>query len=227
MNKDYIPPREDAFNEWQTNFGVVLTPNIAAWGIPIAAADDLTKQKAAYEKAYEVANMGKQNTRTKQQIQAKDDATVAYKASLRLFVKNYLAFNTLVEDQERLALGITVRDKVRTRSERPNSVPDLFCTTASGNRIIVTVRQQPNSDGRNRRGKPADADGFQLALSMGINPPPEAEDCTNKILYTKSPVEIISLPSEAGKTLTVYARWIGKTGQPGLWSQAIQEVVPR
>ena len=227
MNRDYIPVPEEQFNEWQLNFSVVLGPNVVAWGIPVAAVDALTKQKAEYEKAYDVGKKGKATIRTSQQVKAKNDATKKYKDSLRLFVKNYLAFNELVEDQERLALRITVRDNIRTRSERPNSVPDLFCTTASGNRIIVTVRQQPTADGRDRRGKPADASGFQLAVSIGINPVPAAEDCTKKILYTKSPAELTNLPEEAGQTLTVYARWMGKTGQPGLWSQAIQEVVPR
>ena len=227
MSRDYIPSQEEPFNEWQMNFSAVLAPNIAAWAIPVTAVDALTKQKADYEKAYAVANKGKINSRTREQVLAKNEATTSYKKSLRAFVMSNLAFNDLVTDPDRLLLGIRVRDNIRTKSGVPASVPDLFCTPVSGNRILVTVRQQPNSDGRSKRGKPADADGFQLSLSLGVEPAVAAEDCKTKILYKRSPAEIKNLPQDAGKILTVYARWIGMSGQLGQWSQGIEEVVPK
>lgn len=203
-----------------------LEPNAPAWSIPAAAIAELEAKKADYENAYEAANIGKKNNRTRQQIKAKEDATAIYKSEIRLFVKRYVSFNNLINDAERLSMGLKVRDIIRTSSSTPSTIPKLFCRSAKGNRVIVTIRQQPDKHGSNSRGKPADTVGFQLAISKDSKPAKSAADCADKRLYSKSPAEIILSPADSGKIITIYGCWIGKKLQTGLWSQGNEAVVP-
>lgn len=224
--KDWLPKAESGFFDWQHNFDEKLEPNLAKWGIPVEETNNLTKARDTYLPAYDVANKGKINTRTKQQIQDKNDATIAYQKEIRRFTKQWLSFNNKISNGERLALGIPIPDTVRTDSGVPASVPDMFITPLNGNSVKVTVRQQPDADGRSGRGKPADAAAFQLAIFVGENPP-AAEACIDKREFTKSPVQLTFQPADANKTVTVYARWIGFAQQKGKWCQASQEVVPK
>ncbi len=226
-NKSYLPQTEESFNEWQDNFGEKLAPNIAKWEIPPSEADDLTKLRTAYEAAYNVANMGKKTTRTGEQIRAKDTATSAYKSALRQFVNKNLSFNELVTESDKVALRITVRDKSRTLSGTPESMPDLFAEPLNGSRLKVTARQQPHADGRARRGRPDDASCFELAIWLGNSPPADGDPCLDKRRFTRTPCTI-KLPAEdAGKLLTIYARWIGHLGQLGPWSMQFDAMVPK
>ncbi len=226
-NKDILPQAEELFNEWQQNFSKVLSANVPDWGIPLDAVDGLNKLKQPYEDAYAVANKGKSTTRTSQQVKAKRMATAAYKDGLRLFIRQYLAFNEKVTDDERVALKITVRDGSRTRSSAPVTIPDHFCEPLNAGRIRITVRQQPSADGRSRRGKPDDAGAIDLAIWVGPNCPASPDDIPDKRRFTRSPITLEFDYTDAGKTMICFARWVGKGQQLGRWTEAIEEVITK
>ncbi len=224
---DYLPLAENAFNEWQANFTKQVTENLAAWNIPPAAADALVKAKAIYDPAYLAANKGVQKVRTPKQTKVKNDATAAYMAAIRRFVKQWLAFNDAVTDAERLALGITVRDVVRTASGIPQSIPNIVVVPMPGSCLKITFRQAPNAEGISRRGKPADVAEIEIAAWVGDAVPADGDGCNIKSRYTKSPVLLQFKGEDAGKTANVFGRWIGKGKQPGPWSNAFAEVISK
>ncbi|MBK5286620.1 MAG: hypothetical protein JJE25_14595 [Bacteroidia bacterium] len=223
--EDYLPKGEAEFNEWQDNFIPIVTANEIAWNIANAALVALVDLQADYQPKYAVANKSKSTTRTGQQVKAKNLSTAAYKKGVRKFVNQYIAFNDVVTDDDRLAMKVTVRDTVRTPSGIPASVPDIFIDTMKGSRIKVTVRQQPDEEGRSKRGKPDDAAQFEVAVWAGDNAPDDPEDFPRKERSGKSPLVLAFAPADKGKAVNVYARWIGHKGQEGTWAGPEDDVV--
>ncbi len=224
---DYLPKAETAFNEWQANFTKQVTDNAAAWNIPPAAADALVKAKNVYDPAYLAANKGVQKVRTPEQTKVKNDATLAYKAAIRRFVNQWLTFNDAVTDAKRLAMGLTVRDVVRSAGGAPQTIPTIVVTPMPGSVLKITFRQAPDADGVSRRGRPADVDEIEIAAWVGEGVPEDGEDCASKNRYTKSPVLIKFKGTDAGKTASLFGRWIGKGNKPGNWGNAVAEVITR
>lgn len=222
---DYLPRGEAEFFEWQNNFVDLVSTNAAAWNITPAELGVLTALQTDYLPKYDVANKSKSTTRTSQQVLAKNASTKEYKKGVRKFVKQHIAFNDAVTDDDRLALKVTVRDTVRTPSGTPVTVPDLFLDTLKGSRVKVNVRQQPDANGVSKRGKPDDASAFEAAVWVGANPPDDPELCPRKERSGKTSLILAFTPEDVGKTILVWVRWIGLNGQKGSWNGPEEEVV--
>jgi hypothetical protein len=223
--KDYLPKGEAEFFEWQDNFVPMVTTNAAAWNITPLELGVLTALQTDYLPKYAVANKSKSTTRTSQQVLAKNTSTKNYKAGVRKFVKQHIAFNDAVTDDDRLALKVNVRDTVRTPSGTPATVPDAFLDSLKGSRIKITVRQQPDASGVSKRGKPDDASAFEAAVWTGANPPSNPEDCPRKERSSKTTLTLEFAAADIGKTISVWVRWIGLAGQKGSWNGPEEEVV--
>ena len=55
--------------------------------------------------------------------QGKDDARELYEKALRIFIKQWLAFNTHVSDKDRDLMGLTVKTNTHTPATKPTTVP--------------------------------------------------------------------------------------------------------
>ena len=222
---DFLPGDEAGFWDWQDNFIGGVTPNILAWGITAPQLAVLTGLQSPYLTAYAAANKGKKTVRTTAQNNTKKTTTKSYKSGIRAFVKQFIAFNSAITDDQRKTLGVTVRDKVRTPSTTPTAIPDLFVAPMKSSRFKVTARQQPDAQGRRKRGKPKDTKEFEIAVWIGDNAPLTGDSVAMKLRFGKSPGIIPIDPLNVGKTASLYARWIGKKGQLGPWSNPEEEVV--
>ncbi len=227
MTRDYMPQTEEKFFGWQKNFTEQVTKNLAAWNIPPAAAEALSTAKAAYDPAYEVANLANKAIRTPQQTKRKNVATDDYRKAIRKFVKQWLAFNDAVSDDQRLALGITIVDVVRSATGVPATIPDVVVEPMPGSKLKVSYRQAPGADGTSRRGKPSDAAEIEIAAWIGPDAPASGESCFIKSRYSKGPVVLRFSGDDAGKTVYIFARWIGKGKQPGDWGNAVIEIISK
>lgn len=123
MTHDYIPDGEEIFYNWQENLSTTVAANAVAWNIPTTKITELGTFKSPYKAAYDAANSGKKNIRTTQQVLLKQTTQKAYEKYLRRFIKEFLAYNSAVTDEDRSGLQITVKDTVRTASTTP-----VMCT---------------------------------------------------------------------------------------------------
>ncbi len=227
MTRDYMPQTEEKFFGWQENFTEQVTKNLAAWNIPPAAAEALSTAKAAYDPAYEVANLGNKAIRTPQQTRRKKVATADYRKAIRRFVKQWLAFNDAVSEDERLALGITIVDVVRSATGVPATIPTIVVEPLPGSKLKVSFRQAPGADGTSRRAKPDDAAEIEIASWIGPDAPANGDTCFLKSRYTKGPVLLRFKGEDAGKTVSIFGRWIGKGKQEGDWGNAVIEIISK
>ncbi len=225
MTSDYLSMPQGEFFAWEQNFLEVATPKAVTWGVPPAQMAELNSGQTAYEDAYNAGNKSKKGTRTGEQTQTLNEKTKSFKGLIRAFVKQFLNGNPAVTPTDRKALGITVYKTFRSASETPKSVPDIFIESLTGSRLKITARQQPDALGRASRGKPKEAAEFEVALWPGDNPPPNGDLCLIKVQSKRSPTIVNMNPSDAGKSVYGWGRWIGHKKQLGAWSAQDKEII--
>jgi hypothetical protein len=105
-----VPNGDGEFLEWGDVFCVYLRDKVDGWGIPAAAVAALEGFRTEYRRAYAAAqdpNHGKADTH------AKNEARAAYETDIRRFIQEYIAFNHLVSDDDRINLGVPVHSASR------------------------------------------------------------------------------------------------------------------
>ncbi|MDR1006330.1 MAG: hypothetical protein LBL74_05655 [Bacteroidales bacterium] len=97
-------------------------------------------------------------TRTPVVVEAKNNARKNLTALLRYLIGKYITYNELVTDEQRLALGLTVRDKIKTPRTIPTVALNLFVESKAGlNLLRVRFGEDKTS-----RAIPFGADGFEI-----------------------------------------------------------------
>jgi hypothetical protein len=119
--KDWIPRREhdllDLFPNWMTLLSDAAVQAMFGW---LAAAcsdvlekiEDFLRTREIYEKSNSTTNRI-----------AKDKAKIAVISAMRKFAREYVRFNTKVDNETRSALGICIPDTTKT----PVPVPQAQC----------------------------------------------------------------------------------------------------
>ncbi|MDR1984437.1 MAG: hypothetical protein LBQ28_06420, partial [Prevotellaceae bacterium] len=102
-NNDFIPDKDREFLSWAINFLKYLHASLTRFNFPNDVYQQLTAQRDDYSDKLEIAD--EPATRTKPSVQAKNDSRKTLEKSLRQAVKEYLANNHLVTDEDRDNLG--------------------------------------------------------------------------------------------------------------------------
>jgi hypothetical protein len=100
---DFIPRPDGAFNAWQHTLVNYALPYATAWGIPDNVKTAITNESADWEGTY-IETLNPIN-RTKVLVFDKNQLRKAYETHLRTFIKQYLAYNPKVSDEQRVAMG--------------------------------------------------------------------------------------------------------------------------
>ncbi|MDR1130476.1 MAG: hypothetical protein LBK96_05800, partial [Prevotellaceae bacterium] len=122
MSSDYIPRRDGDFLVWVKNLFTIVAANAAKWNLNPASWSHIDQLIAAYEAALKKAqdpNSGTADTLEKNQ------AREALEKAVRQFVKEFLEYNSLITDEERLHMGLPVHDPKPSPSKDPHSYPLL------------------------------------------------------------------------------------------------------
>ena len=233
MKHDYIERSDAGFNGWQQNFMQAATPNINTWGISPANWATLKSLQNNWQTAYAAGGKGSLNTRNKQMVQTKNDARLVYEAALRQFVKQWIKYNTLITDDQRISLGVTVHKTRATPIQVPDTAPEIHFATASGSQLIVSFNQMPQAitslpDQRSskRRGKPKGYRSVRLYYVLGNTPPADISGCNRYTGLTRHGQRLKFTPADAGKKLYVYACWVNTKEQEGPLTQMQTVVIP-
>jgi len=171
INKDYVPRRDQDFNQWQANLRTIVTANLAAWGISVPDNNVLNPPQNAWTAAFAIAENKTQ--RTSEEVQAKSDTREAYEAALRLFIQQHLAINPKVPDSKREAMAITVRDTEKTRPSVPEHAPDVKVELVSQKRQKLRITDPLNPDSKQ---KSAGIAHVQLYRFIGETAPADVSD---------------------------------------------------
>jgi hypothetical protein len=218
---DYLPSADGDFQLWQQNFVTYAAGHMAELGLMATDLVDAAVAQTAWDTAYAANNSAQITARTAAQF--KKDKRSSFEDCIRPLVRRLQA-SPDVSDDERRALGITVRDGTST----PTSVVGI-----SSNRPLATVdtsqrlrheikfvdEATPTS-----RAKPSGAMGCEIWVKVGAAPADPSE-LTFVALDTASPYIAEYNGADAGKTAYYMLRWVNTRSEKGPWSETVAATI--
>lgn len=220
MAADYIPRNEEDFNEWQVNFMEVLTPAAPGWNVPPAVVTGLTTRQTDWTPKY-AAGRDEADPKPSQRV-AKNDSRKLYIKAIRKAVKEALAFNPVVTNENRQTLGITIPDTERTRVAVPDRAPTVVIDKLAhlSHKLRITDPLNPGS-----KKKPAGVTRINVYRFVGTTAPASVGQYTlmgssTKFLFTSSFVQ-----EDMTKTAWYIGQYENTRGERGPVSDAVSGVV--
>lgn len=208
-SSSYIPVPDGAFRDWLLNFSALITASPSTFGLVTGDAVLIAAQADAYDAAYTLAT--DPSTRTSVTIAAKDAA----KASALFVVRPYaiqISLNAGVSDEDKVAVGVTVRKTTRTPIPPPTAVPQVSFVSAVP---LVTTLKIVNSDTPDTKAKPFGSIGIQVFTAVGTVAATDPAQLTYVGTFTKIPLNLEFEAPEQGKICSVAARYVTRGGSPG------------
>ncbi|HBR19012.1 MAG TPA: hypothetical protein DD726_02205 [Phycisphaerales bacterium] len=186
MSTDFIPRSDTDFLAWAQNFSSYANTNIAALGL---APGDMTPIGTAmmdYDTAL-TANTARQNDARAARV-AKDAKRDTLETAIRALVRRLQA-SPSVDDSEKAALGITVKDALRTMDAMSGATQPLAMIDTS-QRLRHEIRFVDEANPTSRA-KPKGAMGCEIwvkVAAQGEPAPAEATAYSFVALDTASPM---------------------------------------
>lgn len=223
-NTDYIPTKDADFGAWLLNLATLATAAPATYGLTAPEAVAITDQSDDWAAAYPLAV--NPATRTPATVASKDAVRAAAEATVRpLCVR--VSLNPAVTDENKTALGVTVRKTVPTPVPPPTTRPSLTLVSVTPGTQFIRYTDADLPAGK---GKPAGTIGVQLWTAIGTMPAIDPSQATFAATLTKSPANLTTNPADRGKTITMFGRWQTRSGpggkaQVGPWSDPLVSII--
>lgn len=220
MASSYIPSTDSGFSGWLQNFSDLITANPITYGLISGDAVLIAAQNTAYQAAYATAT--NPSTRTPAAVAAKDAAKSAALAVVRPYAVQ-ISLNPGVTDEDKVAVGVTVRKIVPSPIPAPTAVPQASLVSLQP--LLATVKVV-NSETPFSKAKPFGSIGVQLFLAVGTTAAVDPEQLSFYGQATKIPVTIGFDSGQQGKICSLAARYatrggIGGVAKVGPWSAII------
>ena len=223
MYPSYLPQADGPFATWLQNFATRVSASPGTYNLSPADAIAVSGVNTAFQAAYTAAS--DPVTRTSVTVAAKDTA----RAQAELVVRPLavaVSQNSAVSDADKTDLGVTVRSLVPTPIPAPVDAPVLSLVSL-GNGTAKLGYEVAGSVGK---AKPFGAVGVEIRTAIGVAHTVDPEATTYRATVTRSPFRLSFSAVDAGSKLTVFARFVTRSGpggvaQSGPWSAPLQTVV--
>ncbi len=219
MSVSYIPLRDGDLNLWGINFDTLITAGPSVFGLQPADAVFIHGYVSAFTTALQTAI--NPSTRTPASVAEKDGAKAAMLDIVRLYAQQ-IRLNHGVADVDKIALGITVTDAIRTPIPAPSTYPVVQVVGATFLAHTLRYNDQNTPDSR---AKPFGALGLQLFVAIGDAPASSPEQADFQVFVTHQPFEVTFQPGQGGKYATYFSRWQTATGLVGPWPAPVSLMI--
>ena len=217
---DYIPQSDGNFDAWQINFITYATANAAALGLdPIVDIPPLTNAQTTWTTDYPAHTAAQAAALAARQ--AKGDARSALEGVIRPLVAR-LQSSPDVDDIERQALGITVRDVIPTPAAIPTTRPLVTVDTSQRLRHVIAFSDELTPT---RKAKPAGVMGAEVWVKVGDPAPVDPNELTFLSLDTRTPYTADYAGEDANKVAHYMLRWVNTRGEKGPWSETASATI--
>lgn len=222
MYPPYIPAADAAFDAWLTNFSTLLSAAPATYGLTAGDAANVAVVQGNF--ALSLAAATDPATRTPVTVAQKDVDRVAAEALVRPLAVQ-VSLNAAVLPADKVAIGVTVRSTNPTPIPAPITAPELAVQTMVPGLLTLAIKET----GAVGKAKPFGATGVELFALTGDAHTALPADCSYVATVTKSPARFQMDPGDAGKKLTIFARYVTASGpggqaQTGPWSLPLQTI---
>lgn len=217
MANGYIPNGDSDFLTWAQNFSTYFTAHAVSMGFTASDAtavndvidgfDDSLGQHVAKQEGSRAACL------------QKDADRGSAEETIRAFVRRIQAAPQ-VTDEDRQALGITVRDRLRAMALAPMRRPVGSIDTSEY--LVHTIRYR--EEGAQGRARPQNAIGCEVWLCVTANgqpAPTSPEQFTCAGLNSASPFVKKFDGADANKIAHYLLRWATRSGDYSGWSEIL------
>jgi hypothetical protein len=216
MSKDWLNKTDDGLRAQAGQFSTYLTANAVALGLVAGDATALATNVATYVTKLGVVE--NDSTRTKVTTAEKDTAKDVLVANLRSLGRRIQA-NPNVTDSQKVALTLPVRDAEPSPVPAPVTRPAVSVIGVAQWDVAVRAVDETTPLSRS---KPAGAVGLQYFSWVSTAPAPEDLELWRfEGIATKSDFVISYNLADAGKPITIVARWMTRKGEVGPTSQPV------
>jgi len=220
---DYLPGSDTGFQTWAHNFVIYASAHLVELGIEPSDISPVSSGIVDFDDKMTANIVAQQSAQSARQ--AKDDSRDSLELLIRTLVRQLQA-SPDVDDTERVALGITVHDTVKTVetegvSTRPVGVVDT--SQRLRHEIRFTDEATPTS-----RAKPDGVMGCEIwvkVLPTGEAAPVGDDGLSFIAMDTASPHTVEYDGADGGKTAHYMLRWVKKNGDKGPWSETVSATI--
>jgi hypothetical protein len=218
---DSLPSRDVDLRDFGNTFAGKIAASAVALGFTVIEATGLTTTASNYSDALDL--VVDPETKTKGKVADKNLKREILKVTLRSFI-NRLQSNPNITVEQKTDLGIHVRDTEPTNRPAPTSQPVL---TVLGivNDTDVVCRSVDLITGKKAR--PSGVAGIAFYTFVGENPPSDIEEWRHDGLTGKSQFTCGMRAEDAGKLITIRARYYNGKGEFGPLSTPVTTVIPK
>jgi hypothetical protein len=146
------------------------------------------------------------------------------KPSLVDLYNDYLLNNDAISAADKQALNLySVSRGGNTPSPSPSTTPIV---TLSSEKISVlhVIYSDPSTPASHA--KPKGVAFCELWYKIDGAAPTSPEECTENCFISRTHDPIVFSPTQRGKTVFVYARWVNRNGKTGPWSGLVTAIIP-
>jgi hypothetical protein len=221
MATDYIPRSDRKFLMWVKILFACVAEKAELWNLsPGSWAHINPPMIEKYEAAY---NKAIGTNRGKVDVVAKNEARDTLRDATRKYVNEFLRYNSAITDDNRLRLGLRIRDGKSTPVHVPVSIPHVIVEHP----VTAIVAFRVFDSASKRRAKPDGVHGFEIAwVILDTEPTTWAQlihssFCTN----VRKSFRLAFKHSDRGKTLYFAIRWENTRGQKGPWTDIMSTII--
>lgn len=220
MSQDYIPSADSEFYTWEQTFMTYATANTVAIGLAVGDLTAVNSAQGEFEVAY-LDNDAKQNA-ARAARQLKDDKRALFEKAIREVVRKLQA-TKLCSNEEKQALGITVRDGTMSPAASAATRPVLQVDTSEPGRLIVAFADAGTPT---KKAKPAGVSACLLQYKKGGTAPACDADWQFLGLDSATPYLAVFDSADAGAPVWIRGCWVNSRQEQGPWSATLSTRVP-
>ncbi|MDR2928186.1 MAG: hypothetical protein LBV41_08325 [Cytophagaceae bacterium] len=216
----YVPRSIAAFCAWAIHLVMYVARNYERWGIPPPPESMDADVRRLKELADKCAVPG----HTDLDVSAKNDLRKVVEKDLRSYLRGVVLYNDGITDDDRRAMSIPVRDKVRTPVGDPQGQPKAGITYPGRAQLQLHVQHV--------EGTPSDARAnYGCRIYYGVfdagQPLPTAGKELRESRFTRHKKELFDFEqNDSGKTAVFCLRYENRKGKTGQWGPIVSAVIP-
>ncbi|MDR1103357.1 MAG: hypothetical protein LBL42_06325 [Tannerella sp.] len=220
-SNNYYPRNEPGFIQWCIDFFLYLASHLPGWGLDPTEEASLKSDFDTFQNAYN--HYHDPDHKTPANRVAKDTAKKGFEKRLRAYVKEHLAFNHLLTDADRRALGINVPEP---GPHPPHPLPTSFPILTFGTQTAAWLYMHLIDSVTKHRAKPFGVQGAEYRCGICETPPVNPEDLPEVGFITRWPHIFKFRKEDSSKIFCVCARWENTRGEKGPWSEIYRVIIP-
>jgi hypothetical protein len=203
---------------WSANFEKKVAENSVEWDVPTEEVSDLQTATTAFAELHAKADSPERNPVI---VSVKNSARKTLLRKIRGLV-NFRLKNPVITDEQRIEMGLHVRDARPSNIPAPTSFPELLLEVRAGRRLKVVFRDMGSSS----KAKPYGVNGAVIAYDVLDSPPTSQDQLSHSELATHTPYILEFKEDKRGKKVYVACYWQNEKGEKGPWSDIASAFVP-